>query len=66
MTGYEHSRRRKEPPRMTWDGMRHTQCQWIEGEPRRDDLNKCLEPVAVEGLSWCGAHAKRVWRRVEA
>jgi len=34
-------------------------CQWIEGDPARDNSCKCLAPSAP-GHSWCAAHLARI------
>lgn len=41
-------------------GLRFRQCQWIAGEPRRDDSCKCLAPT-VNGSPWCAEHIRRIW-----
>jgi len=38
-------------------------CQWIQGEPSRDDTCKCGRPVHREGSPWCAAHYRRVYVR---
>lgn len=40
---------------------RPKQCQWIEGQPTRDDSCKCLAPVRP-GQPYCEAHYRRAWR----
>ena len=40
--------------------MRHTACQWIEGEPSGDDGCKCLRGTE-RGESWCPAHLERIY-----
>jgi len=41
-------------------------CQWIAGEPSRDDACKCGAPTAP-GSPWCPRHhARAIWRRDDA
>jgi hypothetical protein len=38
-------------------------CQFIEGEPSRDDACKCGRPVHRAGSPWCAEHYRRVYVR---
>lgn len=44
-------------PRQQWRG-----CLFIEGDPKTLDWTICQAPK-LEGKSWCGQHALRVYRQ---
>lgn len=49
-------------PGFTGGGFRT--CQWIDGEPSRDDSCKCGKPAAT-GSSYCDDHLARAYRPTE-
>lgn len=47
------------PPPPKDDGRLGHDCQWIEGDPRKDE--KCGMPVMKRGHPWCAKHHARAY-----